>query len=728
MSVRVVRRTFLKALGLTGLALAWVDDARANTVVVQPNVFVTVREDGVVSIVCHRSEMGQGVRSSLPVLIADELGADVSKIEIFQADGDAKYGDQNTDGSRSVRGGYDKLRQVGATARVMLITVAAKRWKVKEDACTTRDGFVVHDKQRLAFGELVRDAMKLPVPKEAKPRADLAHVGTELPLVDGPPIVTGTAKFAADVMLPGMRTAVIARPPVVGGRVAKLDDSKARAIKGVIDVVQLPVPVAPFAFQPLGGVAVIATDTWAAMRGRAALSITWDDGPNGTYDSAKYRETLSAAARAPGKVVRKTGDVDAALAAAKTKVEAEYYVPHLAHASMEPPAAVAKFDGNKCEIWTSTQDPQTAKKEVAKQLGLDPNDVTVHVTYLGGGFGRKSKADFVVEAAWLAKKIGAPVRVQWSREDDLRHDYFHTVSAEHLPAGLDASGKVTAWLHRNAFPSIRSTFNKDQDHADVGELGQGVLDLPLAVPNVRAENGEAKAHVRIGWLRSVHNIHHAFAVQSFMDEIAQARGVDPRDNLLDLFGPPRLVSAADLGVEKVPNYGATLEDHPIDTARMRHVIERVTALSDWKNARKSKAMGVAAHRSFLTYVAVVVAVSLDDRKRLRLDEAWIVADAGTVINLERARSQMEGAVVFGASIALHSEITMKKGAVVAGNFRDYRLMRIADTPKTHVEIVASKGKPCGIGEPGVPPVAPAIANAAFALTGKRYRSLPITLT
>lgn len=727
MSVQVVRRTFLQSLGIAGLALAWVDDARADASVFQPNAFVTVREDGVVSIVCHRSEMGQGVRSSLPVLIADELGADVAKIEIVQGDGDAKYGDQNTDGSRSVRGGYDKLRQVAATARMILIAAAAKRWKVKEDALVTRDGFVWRDKYKLGFGELVRDAIKLPVPKEAKLRADLPHVGTELPLVDGKPIVTGTAKFGADIVLPGMRTAVIARPPVVGGKVKKLDDGKARAIKGVLDVVQLPVPTAPFGFQPLGGVAVIATDTWSAMRGRAALVIEWDAGPNGDYDSAKYREALAKAAREPGKVVRKVGDVDAALASAKTKVDAEYYVPHLAHATMEPPVAVAKFDGNKCEVWTATQDPQTAKKEITKQLGVAEGDVTLHVTYLGGGFGRKSKADFVVEAAWLAKKIGAPVRVQWSREDDLRHDYYHSVSVEHLTAGLDASGKVTAWLHRNAFPSIRSTFNKEQDHGDAGELGQGILDLPLAIPNVRAENGEAIAHARIGWLRSVHNIHHAFAVQSFMDEIATARKMDPRDNLLDLFGPARIVTTAELGVEKVPNYGATLDEHPIDTARMRHVIERVTALSDWTKARKNRAMGLAAHRSFLTYVAVVVAVSLDDRKRVKLDEAWIVADAGTVINLERAKSQMEGAIVFGASIALHSEIVFEKGAVKAANFRDYKLMRIADTPRTHVEIVASKGKPCGIGEPGVPPVAPAIANAVFALTGKRARALPIVL-
>jgi isoquinoline 1-oxidoreductase beta subunit len=727
MSVQIVRRTFLQSLGLAGLALAWVDDARADAAAFQPNAFITIREDGVVSIVCHRSEMGQGVRSSLPVLIADELGADLSKIQIVQGDGDAKYGDQNTDGSRSVRGGYDKLRQVAASARTMLVLAAAKRWKAKEDGLITRDGFVWRGKEKLPFSELVPAALELPVPKEAKLRPDLPHVGTELPLVDGKPIVTGTAKFAADVVLPGMRIAMIARPPVVGGKVKKVDDSKARAIKGVLDVVQLPVPSAPYAFQPLGGVAVIATDTWSAMRGRAALVIEWESGPNGDYDSVAYRETLAKSARAPGKVVRKVGDVDAALASAKTKIEAEYYIPHLAHATMEPPCAIAKFDGNKCEVWTATQDPQTAKKEIVKQLGVAADDVTLHVTFLGGGFGRKSKADFVVEAAWLAKKVGAPVRVQWSREDDLRHDYYHSVSVEHLTAGLDASGKVTAWQHRNAFPSIRSTFNKDQDHADAGELGQGVLDLPLAIPNVRAENGEAKAHARIGWLRSVHNIHHAFAVQSFMDEIAHARKMDPRENLLELFGPARIVTTAELGVEKVPNYGASLDDHPIDTARMRHVIERVTALSDWTNARKSKAMGIAAHRSFLTYVAVVVAVSLDDRKRVRVDEAWIVADAGTVVNLERVKSQMEGAIVFGASIALHSEITFKNGAVTASNFRDYKLMRIADTPRTHVEIVASKGKPCGVGEPGVPPVAPAIANAVFALTGKRVRSLPIVV-
>ncbi len=698
-----------------------------------PNVFVHVAPDGVVSIVCARSEMGQGVRSSLPVLIADEMGADMAHVKVVQADGDAMYGDQNTDGSTSVRKFYDDLRRTGATARAMLVTAAAKKWGVSASACTARDHAVFHDasKRSIGFGDLALLAAKLPIPKPAdvtlRPKSELRRVGGELPLLDGPDLVTGRGVFGADVRLPGMLVAVVARPPVVGGRVTKVDSSKALQVRGVKRVVELPVPKGPPAFQPLGGVAVIADTTWAAMKGRAALELSWDHGPNATYDSDAYRETLLKSVRAPGRVVRKVGDVDAALAKSAKRLEADYHVPHLAHAPMEPPAALANVTDAGCEIWTSTQNPQASRSEVAKALGLDASKVTVHVTLLGGGFGRKSKPDYVVEAALLSKVMKAPVRVQWTREDDIQHDYFHTTSAQHLEAGLDESGKVTAWLHRTAFPSISSTFAPGVKEASDGELGQGVLDFPLAIPNVRAENGEAVAHVRIGWLRSVNNIHHAFAMGSFIDEIAHARGADPKAVWLEIIGAPRNASLAELGVDKLPNYGATLEDHPIDVARLRTVISRVTELSGWEAGRKGgRALGLAAHRSFLSAVAVVASVVRDGRGKVHVDEAWVVADAGTVINMERVRSQLEGAVVFGMSLALHGAITMKGGAVVQTNYRDYPLARMPEAPRAiHVEVIPSDAKPGGVGEPGLPPVAPAIANAVFALTGTRVRELPL---
>ena len=696
----------------------------------EPNVFVHVGSDGRVTLVNHRSEMGQGVRSTIPALLADELGADPARVEIDQADGDKKYGDQNTDGSSSIRNRYDDLRRAAATARQMLIAAAAKRWKVSADKLTAHDHAVWNGSKSLGFGELADAAGKLPVPAPEKvalrPRGEMKHVFRDLPLVDARAIATGTAKFGADVALDGMLIAVIARPPVVGGKVVRVDDTRARAVPGVKQVIRMPEPAAPYKFQPWGGVAVLATNTWAAMRGREALQVEWDHGPNAAYDSDKYAAELSRAVHQPGHVARSVGDVEAALSQAAKTVEAEYHVPHLAHVPMEPPAAIVRFEGGKCEIWAATQNPQDARKQAAETLGIDEAAVTSHVTLLGGAFGRKSKADFVAEAAFLAREAKAPVRVQWTREDDLRHDYYNAVNTQLLTAALDASGKVTAWRQRTAFPPIGTTFSAVKGPGP-GDLQQGVTDLPLAIPNVRAETCDASAHVRIGWLRSVYNIFHAFAAGSFMDELAHARGKDPRENLLEIFGPPRIVTEKELGVEKLRNYGAPLDKHPIDTGRMHRVIERATAMAGWSD-RRGRALGLAAHRSFLTYVAAVVSVKKNGLGKLSVDEVWLAADAGTVVNLERARSQMEGAVIFGMSHAFYGGATMKGGVTEQTNFDTYRLIRMPDAPRqVHVEIIESDGPPCGIGEPGVPPIAPAIANAIFALTGQRIRTLPLML-
>ncbi len=740
--VFLLRRQFLLGMGLTagGLCLgASAGAAPAPPKTPDPKatgepvaaLFVQIAPDGQVTIVCHRSEMGQGVRSSLPALIADELGADMARVTIVQADGDKAYGDQDTDGSSSVRGKYEMLRRLGATARIMLVTAAAKKWGVRASSCVARGHVVTHvpTRRQLGFGALAAAAARLPVPAEVelRPGSELTTRGKILPLVDGPDIVSGRAVFGADVRVAGMLTAMIVRPPVVGGSVAKFDPARALAVPGVRKVVELPAPTRPFAFKPLGGVGVIADNTWAAMRGRAALDVTWNAGSNGVYDSAVYRTTLTAAlGGASKKVARHVGDAEGALASAATQVVAEYHTPHLAHAPMEPPVALAHVRDGGCEIWTSTQNPQACREEVAKALGVGEEKVTVHVTLLGGGFGRKSKPDYVVEAALLSRAANAPVRLQWTREDDIQHDYYHSTSAQRFVAGLDASGHVTAWHHRVAFPSIGSTFN-DVVFGGDGELQQGVLDLPLAIPNVLSEVCEAHAMTRIGWLRSVANIYHAFAAQSFIDEIAAARGKDPKDNLLEILGPPRIVTIEELGVPKLGNYGAPLAIHPIDTARHRRVVERATELSHW-STRKSdgRSLGLAVHRSFLTYVAVVISVVHDAQGLVRVDEAWIVADAGTIVNIERVRSQLEGAVIFALSHALYGAITMRAGATEQSNFRDYRLMRIGAVPRSiHVDVIESDGPPCGVGEPGVPPVAPALANAVFALTSTRVRVLPI---
>lgn len=742
--VGIPRRTFLKAVGLTagGLALGFFDRdyfalgataSKEASTGFNPNVFIHVADDGAVSIVCHRSEMGQGIRSSLPALIADEMGADLRQVKIVQGDGDQKYGDQNTDGSTSIRERYKDYRVIGATARVMLVGAAAQKWKVPAGECDARDGNVLHlpSKRTMPFREIVTAAAALPVPKptevKVRPLSQMKHAFRDLPLVDGHDIVTGKATFGADVRLPGMLVAVIDRPPVVGGRVSDYDKKAALAIPGVKKVIEMPQPKTPYHFQPIGGVAVVAENTWAAMRGRKALGATFQAGENGTYDSPAFNDTLTASVRKPGKVVRKVGDVDEALAKAAKKIEAEYHVPHLAHATMEPLVALAHYQDGKCECWAPTQNPQGTIEQVAETLGIGKDKVTVHVTLLGGGFGRKSKPDYVAEAAWLSREMGAPVRVQWTREDDMQHDYYHTVSAQRLEGALDASGKVTAWKHRTAFPSISSTFANGVTFAGDGELQQGVLDIPLAFPNVQSENCEASAHVRIGWLRSVCNIQHAFAMSSFLDELAHARQMDPIAFLKEAYGHPRIYSPKELGAPGYKNYNEPLGEYPIDVSRFHHILDRLHALSDWKNRarHKDRALGIAVHRSFVTYVGAVVAMKKDAEGKVRVDEAWVVTDAGTIVNTERARSQMEGAVIFGMSHALFGAITLKQGAVEQSNYGDFRVARMGEAPRQiHVELVKSEKPPGGVGEPGVPPIAPAIANAIFALTGKRVRRMP----
>lgn len=734
------RRAFLSALGLStgGLLIAsggtaWAAGTRRA---LTPNVFVHLAPDGTVTIVCHRTEMGQGVRSTLPALIADELGAEVGRVRIVQGDGDAKYGDQNTDGSSSVRLRYQDLRVAGATARVMLETVAAKRLGVPATELVTQGGFVTHppSQRRLPFSDLVSDAASLerPAAPTLKPRSQHQHIGTKnFALVDAPDLVTGKAVFGSDVKLPGLLTAVVLHPPTAGGELKHYDATAALAIPGVKQVVEIPPASRPYGFKPLGGLAVVADTTWAALRGRNALVATWDLGDNAVYESNAYRDALTETVRTPQKVVRRVGDVDPALQHAAVKVEAEYFMPHLAHAPMEPPTATAHFHDGRCEVWAPTQNPQEARDEVASITGLSSDHVTIHVTLVGGAFGRKSKTDFVSEAAFVSKAVGAPVRLQWTREDDVRHDYFHTTSAQHLEAGLDANGAIVAWKHRTAFPPIASIYLHLLEHAVDQELGQGYLDFPLHIPNVQVENGAAKAHTRIGWMRSVHNLHSSFGLSCFIDELAAARKKDPKDNLLEVLGPPRLVTTAELGVGSIGNYGQSLEDYPLDTARMRAVIERVCELSKW-SARADdpeRGYGLAFHRSFQCNTAVVVAVKKRPDGRLKVDEVWLSADAGLVVNLERAVSQMEGAVLFGMSLAMYSAITFKDGIAQQSNFHDYRLTRMPDAPRAiHVDLLPSEEKPGGIGEPGVPPIAPALFNAVFALTGKRVRTAPLSLS
>jgi isoquinoline 1-oxidoreductase beta subunit len=759
----VSRRGILKGiLSTTGLVLAvhvlpsladaapkWGGDGMPHGTVNNPLAFVSIAPDGTVTIVCHRSEMGQGIRTGMPLIVADEMEADWSRVKVAQAPGnEVKFGNQDTDGSRSTRHFFMPMRQIGAAARMMLEAAAAKRWGVDVSDVQAKNHEVVQKStgKKIGYGELAADASTMGVPSNVSLEKTGAATAVSLPLkdpsefryigkegtniVDAFAITTGRATYGQDVRLPGQKYAVIARPPVMGGKVVSFDATDAKKLPGVVQIVEIPAPSYPMMFQPSGGIAVVADNTWAAIQGRNALKITWDDGPHATYDSEAYRAAMEATAKQPGKILRSEGDFAAAYANADKKVAAEYYIPHNAHATMEPPSATCRIVDGKAEVWTSVQSPQAAHDLVAKYLALPPENVTVNVTLLGGGFGRKSKPDFAVEAALCSKAMGgAPVKVVWTREDDIHNDFFHTVSLERLEAGLDKDGKVVAWRHNSVAPTIFALFMADPKHEAPLEQGMGLVDVPFAVDNISIENGEAEAHTKIGWWRSVSNVPHGFAIQSFVAELAHAAGKDQKEFLLDLIGPARILDVP----QKVKNfwdYGENPEVYPIDTGRLRAIVELVTEKAGWgkREVPKGHGLGLAVHRSFVSYVAAVIEAAVDEKGNVTVPRVDIAVDCGPIVNPDRIRSQFEGAVVMGLGVGLLNEISFKDGRVVQSNLDDYQVLRISDAPReTHVYITP-RGYDMhmgGVGEPGVPPVAPALMNAIFAASGKRIRSLPL---
>jgi isoquinoline 1-oxidoreductase beta subunit len=747
----VSRRRFIQGLSLSGLVLAvgypsasrgqekkkYGADGMPNGWVDNPLAFVSIAPDGTVTIVCHRSEMGQGIRTGMPMIVADELEADWKRVKIEQAPGDEKkFGNQDTDGSRSTRHFFEPMRRCGAAARMMLEAAAADRWKVPVSEVEAKNHEVIHKPsgRKLGYGALAQAAASQSVPARdtlrLKDPKQFRYIGKgQLKLVDGRDIATGKAKYGIDTRLDGMLYAVVARPPVYGGKVASFDPAEALKMPGVERVLEIEGSSAPPMFNPVGGVAVLARNTYAAIQGRRALKITWDDGPNSSYDSTTYKASLEESARKPGKVVRNDGDFDAAVTKAAKRHQAEYYVPHLAHATMEPMSATARIVNGKVEVWGGFQSPQGTRDNVAKRLGVSADDVTVHVTLLGGGFGRRSKPDFALEAASLSKAMdGKPVKVTWTREDDLHNSYYHTVSVEHLEAAVDAQGKPVAWLHRSVAPTIISTFNAEAKNEAPFELGMGVINVPFAIPNIRIENPEATAHTRIGWFRSVSNIPHGFAVQSFIAELATAAGRDPKDYLLEVIGPPRQVSPEMLG--DTWNHGESPERYPVDTGRLRRVIETAAREAGWgRKLPKGRGLGIAGHYSFVSYIAAAVEVAVDDKGTLTVPRVDMAVDCGPTVNPDRVRSQMEGACIMGLSLATLSEISFKSGRVEQDNFNAYEVLRMPAAPRViRVHIIPGNdySKPMGgVGEPGVPPIAPALCNAIFAATGKRIRQLPI---
>jgi len=730
------RRNFLKSSGLAvgafvigmqvpGLALA--EEEKNFTY----NLFVAIDAEGIVTITAMSPDIGQGARTSMPSIVADELEADWDRVKLVQAGPDKRLGSQSVGGSSAIRDNYANLRLMGATARTMLERAAARIWAAYASDCKAELHEVVHTPtgRRIGYGELAAVASKLPVPNAAevnlKSPKDFRYIGKSLKHVDQHDILHGTAVYSMDLKMPGMKVAMMKRSPVVGGSVKSYDDSAALKIKGVEKVVAIGDGKLPIGFGTVGGLAVVARNTWAAKKGCEALEITWNKGVNADYDSVQSRKDMEQRVAGAGKVERDRGDVKTAFAEAEKIIESAFYVPHHSHAQMEPPVALADFKDDKLTIWTPTQNPQTSEQALAGALQIKPENITLHVPLTGGGFGRKGKPDFAIEAALISRAVGEPVKLVWSREDDMQHGYYHSSAAQRLKASLDKKGRVTGWYHHTTFPSISETFSTEVNQPSPNEVGQGVSNLPYDIDNIRAESSYSPAQVRIGWSRAVHNINHAFAIGSFVDELAHAADKDPGKFLLKLIGKARIVN---LPQDKVTNFGyeRLLGTHPIDTGRLAAVVKKVIKTSGWgKRLPKGHARGIAVHRSFLTYVATVTEVKIDEDGSLTIPHIYHAVDCGQVVNVDRVKAQFEGGACYALSHALSGQITAKDGAIEQSNYHDFEVLRLDMVPEVHVHLMDSDLPPTGVGEPTVPTIAPSLCNAIFAATGKRIREMPI---
>lgn len=744
----VTRRGFLATVSVGSFLLMgrfseanaaeFADPAKVSADGFAPDLFLSIAPDGKVTILAHRSEMGTGIRTSLPRVLADELEADWSRVVIQQAKGDKRLGDQNTDGSNSIRFFFDTMRTAGAIARTMLERAAAQKWKVDPAECYAELHQVKHKgtNKVVGFGELVPIARTLDVPAKDsvkfKPKTQWRYIGKDAPATDLKEIVTGRAVYGIDARLDNQLFAVMARPSVAGGKVKLLDDTAAKAVDGVIAVVQLPGYKGAPTFQSLGGVAVCATSTYAAILGREALKIEWDNGDNASYDTVSFAKQLKESVNKPGTSLRSAGDAAKAISEAKKVIKADYSVPHLSHAPMEPTCAVAdvRTDASgkvtQCYLRAATQNPQAVQQAVGPAMGIPNESVDVDVTLLGSGFGRKSKPDYCVEAALLSRELKRPVHMTWTREDDLQHDYYHAISAIHCEAATGDQGRPVAWLQRVAYPTIGSTFVPGADLPATWEAEMGHTDMPFEVPHLQLEVCKAKAQTRIGWLRAVCHIQQIFATGSFIDELAYAASRDPLEYLLEALGTDRQL---DMAAAKLGNRGASTKDYPCDIGRLKEVVRRVARNADWarhKTLPKGRGMGIACCRSFLGYTGHVVEVTVSRDGKLSIDKIWCSIDSGTIVSPDRVLAQVQGAAIMACSHAVFGEITFKQGRSEQSNFDSYHVSRMKEAPKEiFVDVVESDAAPAGVGETGVASTAPALCNAIFAATGKRIRDLPI---
>jgi isoquinoline 1-oxidoreductase beta subunit len=702
------RREFLKVTSVGGAGLVisfhlpWgetlVAQEKQAESLFAPNAWLRIDKEGTITITVAKSEMGQGVRTALPMIVAEELDADWAKVKVVQALADRKYGSMGTGGSTSVRTSWEKLRKAGATARAMLVTAAAQTWHVLESECRTENSTVIHlpTGRKLTYAELTETAAKLPVPDNVrlKDPKEFRIIGKRMPRVDTPSKVDGSAKFGIEIRVPGMLYASVVQCPIFGGKVKSYDETKAAAVPGVKKILKID-----------GGVAVVADSTWAALQGREALQVVWDQGPNATLSSEQIRGMFIEAAKRPGAIAEKAGDCDAALSTAAKRVEAVYEVPFLAHATMEPMNCVADVRRDRCEIWAPTQDPQGFQRVASEITGLPEAKVIVHTTLLGGGFGRRFMPDTLAQAVKVSKAIGVPVKVTWTREDDMMHDWYRPASYYVLSGGLDANGNLVAFKQKIVAPSISESNQpgSTKNGLDEGAV-EGAVRLPYSIPNFLVEYVMANTPVPLGYWRSVYPSQNVFAVESFMDELAYAAGRDPFEFRRSLVTKmPRMKKAMELAAEKA-GWGTLLS--------------------------KGHAMGIALSPPafYFTPVVQIAEVSVGTDKRVKLHRVVCAIDCGIVINPDSVEEQMEGGFVFGVTAALKGKITVKNGRVEQGNFDDYPLLTIDEMPVVETAIVESTEPPTGTGEPGVPAAAPAVANAVFAATGQRVRTLPIKLS